>query len=316
MQHLQSLHRSGIEVLPKAIPQIPADSARDHAAVDPAADGHRAGTIDPSHPGDRAAERGVGRANEQHLRPRPVQASPSQGLVADSSLPGGERPLDAHQPLDPTALPKNPSAQPAASSFIRPACLSLSERKESLDLLQNEVVSCSRCPALVRNRTQTVFGVGNIKPRLCFFGEAPGADEDRIGQPFVGRAGQLLDKIIEACTLRREDVYILNTLKCRPPENRAPTEDEVENCRDFFERQLAILQPEFVCCLGATAAKALLRTNLALGRLRGRLHDVQGYKVIVTYHPAYLLRNPAAKKDTWEDMKILMKEMGIELPQK
>jgi DNA polymerase len=183
-------------------------------------------------------------------------------------------------------------------------------------LLQNEVVGCTRCPALVRNRTQTVFGVGNIKPRLCFFGEAPGADEDRIGQPFVGRAGQLLDKIIEACTLRREDVYILNTLKCRPPENRAPTEDEVENCRDFFERQLAILQPEFVCCLGATAAKALLRTNLALGRLRGRFHDVQGYKVIVTYHPAYLLRNPAAKKDTWEDMKILLKEMGIELPQK
>lgn len=274
LQHLRSLQQAGVQSLPKVALRSATEA-----------------TIEASEP----------------LAIADAPASPS--VIA-----GGNRSLREPEAVKPADRPKNRPPRPESERVQAPVCRSLSDREQALNVLQEEVASCTQCPALVRNRTQTVFGVGHINPRLCFFGEAPGADEDRVGQPFVGRAGQLLDKIIEACTLRREDVYILNTLKCRPPENRTPTEDEVENCRDFFERQLSILRPEFICCLGATAAKALLKTNLALGRLRGRFHDFRESKVIVTYHPAYLLRNPAAKKDTWEDMKMLLAEMGIPLP--
>ncbi len=158
-----------------------------------------------------------------------------------------------------------------------------------------------------------MFGVGNPKARLCFLGEAPGADEDAQGEPFVGRAGQLLTKIIEACTLKREDVYILNVLKCRPPNNRPPTPEESANCREYLEGQLEIIRPEFICCLGATAAKQLLATEVSISKLRGKFQTYRGIRVMCTYHPAYLLRNPEAKRDVWEDMKTLMREMGIEL---
>jgi DNA polymerase len=183
----------------------------------------------------------------------------------------------------------------------------------TLQVLQQEVAGCTRCEELARTRTQTVFGVGNPHARLCFVGEAPGADEDRLGEPFVGRAGQLLTKIIEACRMRREDVYILNMIKCRPPGNRTPLPDEVSNCRGYLERQLALIRPEFLCCLGAVAAQNLLGTTVSIGKLRGKVHSLRGAKVVCTYHPAYLLRNPAAKKDTWEDMKLLMREMGMEI---
>ena len=139
--------------------------------------------------------------------------------------------------------------------------LKASEKKSQLQVLCEHVKSCQLCPELVANRTQTVFGVGNPQTRLCFFGEAPGADEDRQGEPFVGRAGQLLDKIIEACTLQRSDVYILNTVKCRPPGNRNPDAEEIEQCRPFFEQQLEIIRPEFICCLGLVSATALLDQN-------------------------------------------------------
>jgi uracil-DNA glycosylase len=178
------------------------------------------------------------------------------------------------------------------------------------------VRGCEQCRELATTRTQTVFGVGNPNARLCFMGEAPGADEDAQGEPFVGRAGQLLNKIIEACTLRREDVYILNTIKCRPPGNRNPLPTEVANCRDFLNRQLDIIQPEFICCLGSVAAQALLNTDSTIGKMRKRFFNYRGSRVLCTYHPAYLLRNPAAKKDVWEDMQLLMTEMGIELPKK
>jgi DNA polymerase len=183
----------------------------------------------------------------------------------------------------------------------------------TLEVLQQEVAACTRCDELAKTRTQTVFGVGNPQARLCFLGEAPGADEDRLGEPFVGRAGQLLNKIIEACKLRREDVYICNILKCRPPGNRNPLPSEAANCRRFLERQLELVAPEFICCLGTVAAQNLLATPVTIGKLRGRVHTFRGAKVICTYHPAYLLRNPEAKKDTWEDMKFLMREMGVEL---
>ncbi|HEX6961663.1 MAG TPA: uracil-DNA glycosylase [Lacipirellula sp.] len=180
----------------------------------------------------------------------------------------------------------------------------------TLDVLQQEVAGCTRCGELASTRTQTVFGVGDPTARLCFMGEAPGADEDRLGEPFVGRAGQLLNKIIEACRMRREDVYILNTIKCRPPGNRNPAPEESANCRRYLERQLELIKPEFICCLGAVAAQNLLGTTETIGRLRGKVHNYQGINVVCTYHPAYLLRNPSAKKQTWDDMKLLMRELG------
>ncbi len=181
-----------------------------------------------------------------------------------------------------------------------------------LEGLAAEVAACTLCHELATTRTQTVFGVGNPRAELCFLGEAPGADEDRQGEPFVGRAGMLLTDIIQkGMKLRRQDVYILNILKCRPPGNRNPAGDEVAHCRPFFERQLEIIQPKFICCLGSVAAQNLLETNVSVGRLRGKLHDWQGHQVLVTYHPAYLLRNPAAKKDTWEDIQLLMEAMGL-----
>ena len=190
------------------------------------------------------------------------------------------------------------------------------QRGAALAEVQRQVAACTRCKELAKTRTQTVFGVGNPHARLAFVGEAPGADEDRQGEPFVGLAGQLLNRILEACTLARGDVYICNILRCRPPGNRNPLPAEAANCREYLDRQLAIVQPEFICCLGTVAAQNLLGTTESIGRLRGRFHDYQGIRVLCTYHPAYLLRTPSAKRKTWEDMQMLMAEMGIELPKK
>jgi DNA polymerase len=182
-----------------------------------------------------------------------------------------------------------------------------------LQSIQRKVAGCTLCKELARTRTQTVFGDGNPQARLVFMGEAPGADEDKAGIPFVGQAGQMLTRIIEnVCGMKREDVYILNTIKCRPPGNRTPEAQEILNCRPYLDAQLEIIRPEFICCLGAVAAQSLLNTTEPIGKLRSRVRDYQGIKVVCTYHPAYLLRNPAAKRDVWEDIAFLLKEMGIE----
>lgn len=204
----------------------------------------------------------------------------------------------------------------ASLPIFRGPSLPLAQRTEALATLQSEVEQCTACTELAETRNKTVFGVGSPEARLCLLGEAPGANEDKQGEPFVGRAGQLLDKILEACTLSRQDVYILNVIKCRPPGNRNPASEEVTNCRSFFERQLDIIQPEFICCLGSVAAQNLLDTTESIGRLRGRLHDWNGIQVLATYHPAYLLRNPSAKAEVWKDMQFLMGEMGIALPKR
>jgi DNA polymerase len=189
------------------------------------------------------------------------------------------------------------------------------QRADALDRLRAEVASCTRCPALVANRTQTVFGVGNPNARLMFIGEAPGADEDRQGEPFVGRAGQLLnDMITKGMKLKREDVYIANIVKCRPPENRNPLPEEAANCLPYLERQIAIVRPQFLCLLGKVPASVLLATAMPMGRLRGKWHRYRGIPTIATWHPAYLLRKPEAKKDTWQDLQMLMNAMGIPLP--
>jgi uracil-DNA glycosylase family 4 len=209
------------------------------------------------------------------------------------------------------------SVVPAQDFSWKLPVLDLTERESRFEKLKKQVAACKKCPELVAYRTRTVFGDGCLNPKVCFFGEAPGADEDKQGIPFVGRAGQLLDKIIEASQLRRpEDVYILNSLRCRPPNNRTPAPEEVENCRPFFETQFEVLQPKYIVCLGAVAVRAILQTNVSIGSLRGKFHNYRGAKVLVTYHPAYLLRNPDAKKLVWEDMQILMKDMGIKPPKK
>jgi uracil-DNA glycosylase family 4 len=216
-------------------------------------------------------------------------------------------PRTGRRPAETGAMPgaPRPAAVPAASD--------LAARVTALEVVRAEVAACTRCAELAVGRTQTVFGTGRPDARLVFFGEAPGADEDATGEPFVGKAGQLLTKIIEACTLRREDVYIMNVLKCRPPGNRTPLPAEVANCRPFFARQLEIIRPEFICCLGASAAQALLQTNEPIGKLRRRWFTSGAAQVLCTYHPSYLLRNPAAKRDVWEDMKLLMARMGVDL---
>ena len=215
---------------------------------------------------------------------------------------------------------ETPVSEPAVAQTPAPKCpvtlAPADDRSAALAVWAKKVAGCTRCAELARTRTQTVFGVGNPHARLVFLGEAPGADEDRQGEPFVGAAGQLLNKILAACGLKREDVYIMNILRCRPPGNRLPLPAEAANCREYLDSQLAIIQPEFICCLGACAAQNLLQTDTAIGKLRGRFQDLDGSKVICTYHPAYLLRNPAAKKQTWEDMQMLMKAMGHEIPQR
>ncbi len=194
-----------------------------------------------------------------------------------------------------------------------PPKLSAAQRSERLATLQATVAACTRCPELCRRRTQTVFGVGNIEPQVCFLGEAPGSEEDRLGLPFVGPAGQLLDRILEASKLSRDQVYILNVAKCRPPNNRQPTDEEINQCWGYAAQQLEILQPEYIVCLGATAVRGLLRVKYSIPKLREKFHRYRDSKVMVTYHPSYLLRTPDAKKMVWADMKLLMRHMGVEL---
>jgi uracil-DNA glycosylase family 4 len=182
---------------------------------------------------------------------------------------------------------------------------------ETLDDIRADLGECTRC-RLHKARTKLVFGVGNPKAELVFVGEGPGHDEDIQGEPFVGRAGKLLTQMIEAMSLRREDVYICNVVKCRPPENRLPDEDEIAVCSPFLLRQLAAIQPKVICCLGACSAQTLLATNQGISRFRGEWFDFRGSKLIATYHPAYLLRNPPAKSEVWKDLQKVMAVLGLQ----
>jgi DNA polymerase len=182
---------------------------------------------------------------------------------------------------------------------------------ETLKDIRLDLGDCQRC-RLAKHRKNLVFGSGHPVAKLVFVGEGPGFEEDQQGEPFVGPAGQLLTKIIEAINLSRKQVYICNIVKCRPPGNRNPDAEEIDTCFPFLERQMGAIRPDFICALGAVAAQTLLNTTEPISRLRGRFHHYQGIKVIATYHPAYLLRNPEKKRDVWEDMKMLMKEYPYE----
>src|SRR5436190_16180385 len=176
--------------------------------------------------------------------------------------------------------------------------------------LERVALACEKC-RLAKTRTQVVYGVGNPKADLMFIGEAPGRDEDIQGQPFVGRAGQLLTDIIKAMKLTRDDVYIANVIMCRPPENRNPEPDELESCRPWIRRQIEIIQPKVIVTLGRFALQSLTEKGYAISSVRGQWLDYDGIRVMPTYHPAYLLRNPAAQKEAWSDMKKVMAELGL-----
>jgi DNA polymerase len=182
--------------------------------------------------------------------------------------------------------------------------------------IRADLGDCTRCPLHAMGRKQIVFGVGNPRAELMFVGEAPGADEDQQGEPFVGRAGQLLNNMIRAMGLKREEVYIGNVIKCRPPGNRTPLPDECAVCSPFLFRQIDAIQPQVLVALGAVAARTLLAMNESMGSLRKRWYECRGIPLAVTYHPAYLLRNPAAKKDAWDDLQMVMKKMGLAVPRK
>src|ERR1700693_906747 len=198
----------------------------------------------------------------------------------------------------------------------------------ALKLIREDLGDCTRCKLHEQGRKQIVFGVGNARAELMFVGEGPGADEDAQGEPFVGRAGQLLNNMIKAMGLRREDVYIANIVKCRPPGNRTPERDECETCSPFLMRQIAVVKPKVVVALGAVAAKNLLAMNASMAELRGRFYDFmpagarssdpswQGTKLAVTYHPAFLLRDPRQKGEAWKDLQMVMKYLGLQPPQK
>ena len=200
---------------------------------------------------------------------------------------------------DPGENPAKAGENPAKAGLYIPLT-----QHGSLEALRVDIgPDCSRCKLHTLGRKQVVFGVGNPNADLMFVGEGPGADEDIQGEPFVGRAGQLLNKIIEAIDLRREDVYIANVIKCRPPGNRNPEPDEVEQCEPFLFRQIDIIKPKVIVALGKFAAQCLLKSDAPITRIRGREFTYRDSILIPTYHPAYLLRNPSAKRDVWEDMK-------------
>jgi uracil-DNA glycosylase family 4 len=196
-----------------------------------------------------------------------------------------------------------------------PSLFEAAERVEgdSLERICGELAGCTRCK-LHRRRTNIVFGVGNPHADLVFVGEGPGHDEDLQGIPFVGRAGQLLTQMINAMGLSRDDVYIANVVKCRPPENRTPEKDEIATCLPFLFRQLTNINPKVIVCLGSVAAQALLNTNKAISHFRGQWLDFRGAKLMATYHPAYLLRNPHAKPEVWADLKKVMAFLGLTPP--
>ena len=306
-QRLESLRRAGLRDLPRPLLQETPGQMREAEVAQPIA---------------TDAEKNQGQA-DQPLSGPAAGVSPMTPSRAESAreVPPRES-LPTTAPNRAGAVPIKPppaAVAPAPSLFHEPefdsAPVPVEERFKVLKVLAEEVAGCRKCAELAATRTQTVFADGSPSARLMFVGEAPGADEDRIGLPFVGRAGQLLtDMITKGMGLRREDVYIANILKCRPPENRDPQLEEIANCLPYLERQIDIIRPEFLCLLGRVAAQTLLETTLSMGRLRGKWYRYRGIATLVTYHPAYLLRNASSKKEAWEDLQILMNAMGLPVP--
>ncbi|HEX3437849.1 MAG TPA: uracil-DNA glycosylase [Pseudacidobacterium sp.] len=213
-------------------------------------------------------------------------------------------------------MPKKQSPKiPASDLFeVSSAVVPPKERDTALRAIRDDIGDCKRCPLAFAGRHSIVFGEGDPNSRLMFVGEGPGADEDMQGRPFVGRAGQLLNNMITAMGLEREQVYIANIVKCRPPQNRTPEPVEANTCSQFLFRQIDVIRPEVIVALGSTAATYLLGSKASLSSLRGRIHEARGSRLIITYHPAFLLRDPRQKKEAWKDLQIAMKELGLTVP--
>jgi uracil-DNA glycosylase family 4 len=244
--------------------------------------------------------------------PAPAISRASRAITPEeSSLP---------KPKSKVAVPVYAEPAPRVTPFVVPSGPSLFEavekvKDDTLLKIREDMGDCTRCK-LHQGRNKIVFGDGNPKAELVFVGEGPGADEDAQGLPFVGRAGKLLTQMIEAMGLLRKDVYICNVVKCRPPENRTPEPDEVLTCSPFLLRQIDVIKPKVIVCLGAVAAKTLLQTTRGISQYRGEWQEWRGRKLMATYHPAYLLRNPPAKADVWKDLQKVMAELGLQPPKK
>ncbi len=230
----------------------------------------------------------------------PIEAGPGDGTLASSA----PLPVEFTAVIDESEVELKKGHRPQGRAA----------RERALEQLNGCVRGCTRCPELASTRTQTVFGVGNPEAKVMFIGEAPGADEDAQGEPFVGRAGQLLNKIIVACGWKREEIYICNILRCRPPGNRTPLPQEAANCREYLDGQIAIVDPDYIVCWGTCAAQNLLGQTDAIGKMRQKWYQHGRAKVLCTYHPSYLLRNPEAKKPVWDDMQFLLADMGLTPP--
>jgi uracil-DNA glycosylase family 4 len=254
-------------------------------------------------------------AQEQAFAPAPT---PAAATILQRADPQSSSPSDETYDTDQTQAslegaaipPRKPITTPPASSA---EAVPAAQRAAFLQLIREDIGDCTRC-ALHQGRNKIVFGDGSPNARLMFVGEGPGADEDAQGIPFVGKAGQLLNNMIAAMGLKREEVYIANVVKCRPPGNRTPEPDEGNTCSPFLFRQIDVIRPQVLVALGATAATYLFGSRQPLAGLRGRVHAFRGSQLIVTYHPAYLLRDPRQKKEAWADLQVAMRELGLKAP--
>jgi uracil-DNA glycosylase family 4 len=240
----------------------------------------------------------------------PVISVGAETVIAELFASEG-RPMPATEPE--TTIPRKAAAPSFLTDLVMPAAEAVrpEDRAAALEAIRLEIGDCTRCPLAFQGRHKIVFADGDANARLLFVGEGPGADEDAQGLPFVGRAGQLLNNMIVAMGLTRSEVYIANIVKCRPPGNRTPEPVEANTCSQFLFRQIDVVRPEVIVALGATAATYLLGGKSSLASLRGRIHQARGSRLIVTYHPAYLLRDPRQKKEAWADLQIAMKELGL-----
>lgn len=282
--HLDWCRATGAMALPPATPELRAGRGESTAAP--------ASVV----VGEAAREKGALRRLSEAASPRAVAPPPAGG-----DTPTGRSPAvaSARESRGPTALVS--------------ASASAEERRAALGALAQEVSGCTAC-ALSRTRTQTVFARGEGDSGVCFVGEGPGAEEDARGLPFVGAAGQLLDRMIAAMGLRREEVYVCNIVKCRPPENRRPEPEEVRACEPWLLRQLELVEPKVIVALGATAVTGLFGSTVGITKLRGRWKLWRGVPVMPTFHPAYLLRQPAAKREVWQDLQEVLRQLGREPP--
>jgi DNA polymerase len=258
------------------------------------------------------------RIPSHHLQKAPAEESveSDNGVAKPEVRPPTVATVPRPAPSPVPRAAQKPASPPAfVPAVTGPSLFDERVEGDTLERIREEIGDCKRCK-LHKSRMNIVFGAGNPKAELVFVGEGPGHDEDVQGEPFVGRAGKLLTQMIEAMGLGRGDVYICNVVKCRPPENRLPERDEIATCSPFLFRQLAVIQPKVICCLGACAAQTLLATNQGISRYRGEWFDYRGSKLIATYHPAYLLRNPNAKPEVWKDLQKVMAVLGLNPPPK